>query len=78
MRLGLGPHMGRNVEAYIDDIVVTLIQDLEETIECIFASNTQISLLSIVIPFLLQEVTVLDRDCFHFAKLADLPKQTCD
>ena len=37
MRVCLGPQMGRNVEAYIDDIVVkskngsTLVQDLEET-----------------------------------------------
>ena len=37
MRICLGPQMGRNVEAYIDDIVVktkdksTLVQDLEET-----------------------------------------------
>ena len=37
MHTYLGPHMGRNVEAYIDDIVVkskrndTLIQDLDET-----------------------------------------------
>ena len=37
MRIALGPQMGRNVEAYIDDIVVnsrksySLIADLEET-----------------------------------------------
>jgi hypothetical protein len=39
MRLFLGTQMGRNVEAYIDDIVVksrdkaTMIEDLQETFD---------------------------------------------
>ena len=46
MHITLGPQLGKNVEAYVDDIVVksreakTLIQDLEET----FASLNTVSL----------------------------------
>ena len=46
MHITLGPQLGKNVEAYIDDIVVksrearTLIQDLEET----FTSPNAVSL----------------------------------
>ena len=46
MHIALGRQLGRNVEAYVDDIVVksrearTLIQDLEET----FASLRQVNL----------------------------------
>ena len=46
MHIALGPQLGRNVEAYVDDIVVksreakTLIQDLEET----FASLCEVDL----------------------------------
>ena len=46
MHIALGRQLGRNAEAYVDDIVVksrearTLIQDLEET----FASLRQVNL----------------------------------
>ena len=45
MHITLGPQLGKNVEAYVDDIVVksrearTLIQDLEETFASLNAVN---------------------------------------
>ena len=47
MHITLGPQLGKNVEAYVDDIVVksrearTLIQDLEETFKSLRQVNLQ-------------------------------------
>ena len=49
MHITLGPQLGNNVEAYVDDIVVksrearTLIQDLEETFASINTVNLRLN-----------------------------------
>ena len=49
MHIALGRHLGRNAEAYVDDIVVescearTLIQDMEETFESLRQVNLRIN-----------------------------------
>ena len=49
MHIALGRQLGRNVEAYVDDIVVksrearTLIQDLEETFESLRQVNLRLN-----------------------------------
>ena len=49
MHITLGPQLGSNVEAYVDDIVVksrearTLIQDLEETFASLNAVNLRLN-----------------------------------
>jgi hypothetical protein len=48
MRIALGEQMGRNMEAYVDDIVVktrngdTLIEDLRETFTNLFKVNIKL------------------------------------
>ena len=49
MHIALGLQLGRNIEAYVDDIVVksrevrTLIQDLEETFESLCQVNLRLN-----------------------------------